>query len=160
KLMAWAWQVRDGVLYLPGVHEERDRVVIQSRVPSHSGIMRTFLQHVNTQPKLDTVTRIVQLDENKTVTVRFEPPAVRVEDRDRPINPKTKRLHKKKVGADRVRPHEDIGKLFDRAGEFSTQDVSLSNWVYPGIAGRYGDEGSWEGSATIALLLMLAPTVC
>jgi CRISPR-associated protein Cas8a1/Csx13 len=160
RLLEWAWQVCDGVLYLPAVHNERDRAAFQYRVPSHSGIMRTFLQHVNTQPKLDSVTRIIQLDEDKTVTVSFEPPAVRVDDHDRPINPKTKRLHKKKVAADRVRPHEDIGKLFDRAGHFSSQDVSLSNWIYPGIAGRYGEERSWDGQATTALLLMLAPTVC
>ena len=104
RLMEWAWQVCDGILYLPAVHDERDRVGFQYRVPSHSGIMRTFLQHVNTQPKLDSVTRVVQLDETKRVTVSFEPPAERVEDHDRPINPKTNRLHKKKVGSDRVRP--------------------------------------------------------
>jgi CRISPR-associated protein Cas8a1/Csx13 len=122
--------------------------------------MRTFFQHPNTQPKLATVTRVVELDENKTITVTFEPPAVRVDDSDRGINPKTKRLHKKKVTADRVRSHEDLDKLFDRAGRFSTKDVSLSNWVYPGIAGRYGAEESWDGPASFALLLMLAPTVC
>jgi CRISPR-associated protein Cas8a1/Csx13 len=160
RLLEWAWQVCDGVLYLPTVHDDRDRAAFQYRVPSHSGIMRTFLQHPNTQPKMDTVTRVVELEENKTVTVSFEPPAVRVDDSERGINPKTKRPHKKKVATDRVRPHEDIGKLFDRAGNFSSQDVSLSNWVYPGIAGRYGDEGSWEGPASTALLLMLAPTVC
>ena len=160
KLMEWAWQVRDGLLYLPGTHDERDLAAFQFRVPSHSGIMRTFLQHVNTQPKLEAVTRIVQLDENKSVTVSFEPPAVRVEDHEREINPRTKRLHKKKVGANRVRPHEDLNKLFDHGGYFSTTEVSLSNWVYPGIAGRYGVEGSWDGPATSAFLLMLAPTVC
>jgi CRISPR-associated protein Cas8a1/Csx13 len=160
KLMEWAWQVRDGLLYFPAVHDERDLAGVQHRVPSHSGIMRTFLQHPNTQPKLEAVTRVVQLDEDKTITVKVEAPAMRVDDPDRPINPKTKRLHKRKVGANHVRPHEDLGKLFDRAGNFSAEDVSLSNWVYPGIAGRYGDEGSWEGSATTALLLMLAPTVC
>jgi CRISPR-associated protein Cas8a1/Csx13 len=159
-LMEWAWQVQGGVLYLPGVHDQRDLAAFQYRVPSHSGIMRTFLQHVNTQPKLEAVTRIIQLDENKTVTVSFEPPAMRVDDLDREMNPKTKRPFKKKIGSDRVRPHEDLDKLFDRAGEFSTKEVSLSNWVYPGIAGRFGDEKSWDGPATTALLLMLAPTVC
>jgi CRISPR-associated protein Cas8a1/Csx13 len=160
KLMAWGWQVRDGVLCLPAIHDERDRASLQFRVPSHSGIMRTFLQHVNTQPKLESVIRIVELSENKTVTVSFEPPAERVDDPERGINPKTKRLYKKKVGADRLRPHEDLEKLFDRKGLFSTRVISLSNWVYPGVAGRYGDEGSWDGPATTALLLMLAPTVC
>jgi CRISPR-associated protein Cas8a1/Csx13 len=160
KLMGWAWQVCDGVLYLPGIHDERDRSGFQHRVPSHNGIMRTFLQHVNTQPKLEAVTRVIELEENKTVMVTFEPPAMRVDDTERGINPKTKRLHKKKIAADCVRPHEDVAKLFDRSGQFSTKDVSLSNWVYPGIAGRYAKEGSWDGPTPIALLLMLAPTVC
>lgn len=160
KLMEWAWQVRDGVLYLPAVHSERERVAIRYRVPHHSGIMRTFLQHVNTQPKLESITRIIELDENNSVSVAFEPPAIRIDDHEREINPKTKRLFKKKVSADRVRPHEDIEKLFDRRGCFTSQNVSLSNWVYPGIAGRYGSEKSWNGPATVALLLMLAPTVC
>jgi CRISPR-associated protein Cas8a1/Csx13 len=160
RLVEWAWQVRDGVLYLPAVHGERERGAFQHRVPSHSGIMRTFLQHVNTQPKLDAVTRIIEIEENKTIAVMFEPPAMRVDDPERGINPKTKRPYKKKVGTDHVRPHEDMVKLFDRAGRFSTKEVSLSNWVYPGIAGRYGDEGSWDGPATTAMLLMLAPTVC
>jgi CRISPR-associated protein Cas8a1/Csx13 len=160
KLMEWAWQVRDGVLYLPAVHEERDLAAFQLRVPCHSGIMRTFLQHINTQPKLDSVTRIIHIDENKTITVSFEPPAIRVDDPERGINPKTKRLYKKKIASSRVRPHEDVNSLFDRKGNFHDKEVSLSNWVYPGIAGRYGDEGSWDGVATTALLLMLAPTVC
>jgi CRISPR-associated protein Cas8a1/Csx13 len=159
-LFEWAWQVCDGVLYLPAVHAERERSAFQHRVPSHNGIMRTFLQHVNTQPKLEAMTRVVELDEGRTLTVTFEAPAARVDDTEREINPKTKRLHKKKVAADRVRPHEDLDKLFDRAGTFSTRDISLSNWVHPGIAGRYGYEKSWDGPAPIALLLMLAPTVC
>ncbi len=160
KLMEWAWQVRGGVLYFPAVHGERERADIRFRVSQHSGIMRTFLQHVNTQPKLDIVTNIIELGENRTVSVAFEPPAVRVDDTEREINPKTKRPHKKKIAADRVRPHADVGTLFDRDGCFATKRVSLSNWLYPGIAGRYGDEGSWTGPATMALLLMLAPTVC
>lgn len=160
RLMDWAWQVRDGLLYLPAINDDRDLAAIQHRVPSHSGIMRTFLQHVNTQPKLDAVMRIIELDENKTVSVTYEPPAQRMDDPDRGINPKTKRFHKKKVGSDRLRPHEDLDKLFDRAGRLLDKPFSLSNWVYPGIAGRYGAERSWEGPATVALLLFLAPTIC
>ncbi|MBI4661755.1 MAG: type I-MYXAN CRISPR-associated Cas8a1/Cmx1 [Verrucomicrobia bacterium] len=162
KLMDWAWQLSEGLLYLPGVHDDRDRAALQYRVPMHSGIMRTFLQHPNTQPKLEAVDRVIEVEEDKTIVVRFEPPAARVDDPKRGNNPKTKRLYKKKIAADCLKPHTDLEKkkFFDRAGCFSTNDVSLSNWVYPGIAGRYGDEKSWDGPATIALLLMLAPTVC
>jgi len=160
KLMEWAWQVRDGVLYFPAVHGERERASVRYRVSQHSGIMRTFLQHVNTQPKLDAVLDTIDLGDNKSISVSYEPPAVRVDDSEREINPKTNRLHKKKVAADRVRPHEDAKSLFGRDYNFSKKDVSLSNWLYPGIAGRYGNEESWCGPATVALLLMLSPTVC
>src|SRR6266545_4196758 len=121
--------------------------------------MRTFLQHVNTQPKLDAITRFIEIAEGQTLKVTFEPPAERIDDPEKGTNPNNKRPFKKKVATNRVRPHEDLEKLFDRNGQFSRQ-VSLSNWVYPGIAGRYREEGSWDGPATAALLLMLAPTVC
>jgi CRISPR-associated protein Cas8a1/Csx13 len=160
KLIEWAWQVQDGILYFPAVHDGLDAANWHLRVPMHNGVMRSFLQHVNTQPKLESVTRAIQLDDEKRITVTFEPPATRVEDPDRPINEKTKRLHKKKVPSKRVRPHEDLDKLFDETGGFKSKLVQLSNWVYPGIAGRYGDERSWEGSSHRTLLLMLAPTIC
>jgi CRISPR-associated protein Cas8a1/Csx13 len=103
----------------------------------------------------------VDLAEDKQITVSYAPPAERVDDNDRGINPKTKRLYQKKVPTDRVYPVRQCEELFDgRQGRFKTKPVALSNWVYPGIAGRYKHEGSWEGPATTALLLMLAPTVC
>src|SRR5262249_34719156 len=77
KLMEWAWQVRDGVLYLPAVHDAKDAAAIQNRVTMHNGIMRTFLQHTNVQPKGEPVTRIIQLDENKEVSISFQPPIIR-----------------------------------------------------------------------------------
>jgi len=160
KLITWAWQVRDGVLYFPAAHDRVEVVNWHLRVPMHNGVMRTFLQHPNVQPKLERVIRLIQLDEDRTVTVDFEPPAERVEDHDRPINEKTKRLHKKKSPSVRVRPHDDIEKLFDANGSFKARPVSLSNWIYPGIAGRYGDEGSWEGEPRRTLLLFFAPTIC
>lgn len=160
KLIEWAWQVRDGVLYFPAVHERVQAANWHLRVSMHNGIMRTFLQHPNVQPKLDAVTRGVQIGEDKHVTVSFEPPAMRVDDLERPVNEKTKRPHKKKVASSCVKPHDDIEGLFTSRDQFKRPVVSLSNWLYPGIAGRYGEEKSWEGQAERAVLLMLAPTVC
>ena len=160
KLISWAWQVREGVLYFPAVHEQVEAVNWHLRVPMHNGVMRTFLQHPNVQPKLERVSRLVQLDDDKKITVDFEPPAERVEDQDRPINEKTKRPHKKKISTTRVRPHDDIEKLFESDGSFKSKLVELSNWIYPGIAGRYGGECSWEGLAYRTLLLFFAPSIC
>jgi CRISPR-associated protein Cas8a1/Csx13 len=161
KLMEWAWQVRDGVLYLPAVHDERQREVFQYRVYMHNGIMRTFFQQVNVQPKLDPINQLIPLGDNKTVPVRYQPPAIRIDDHEREINPNTKRLNKKKIAANRVRPpNEDLKQLFDSFGHFKPKEATLSNWLYPGIAGRYKCEKSWMGPATTAFLLMLGPTIC
>lgn len=161
KLFEWSWQVRDHVLYFPALHRDL-RVTENSyyRIPTHTGIMGTFLQHPNTQPKLETETQVVSVEEDKQLVFRFEPPAERVDDPSRPLNPKTKRLHKKKVATTLVRPVEEVSKLCDRKGALRSDDVTLSNWVYPGIAGRYGNEGSWEGPADRTLLVMLAPIAC
>ncbi len=77
KLMEWAWQVRDGLVYLPAVHDERDASLPQNRVAMHNGIMRTFLQHTNVQPKGDPVIRIITLDENREIEIHYQPPVIR-----------------------------------------------------------------------------------
>lgn len=152
-LMEFAWQVRDGVLFLPAVHGERELSQWWLRVPMHNGIMRTFFQHTNVQPKGEPVTKIVNLDENREIQLSFQPPIIRPA--------------KEKVGAGPpsvpkklLKPHKDVADLFDRHGEFRKEPVELSNWLYPGIAGRFNDEGAWVGDARQAVVLMIAPITC
>ncbi|HEY7425608.1 MAG TPA: type I-MYXAN CRISPR-associated Cas8a1/Cmx1 [Gemmataceae bacterium] len=155
KLIKWAWQVRDGVLYFPAVHDAKDSAMIQNRVAMHNGIMRTFLQHTNVQPKGEPVMQNIQLDENREVSISYQPPIIRP--------PKAKgsdEAPKANVSKKLLKPWKDIDELFDRKGAFRNDLVRLSNWVYPGIAGRYGGESAWEGAPERALLLMLTPTVC
>jgi CRISPR-associated protein Cas8a1/Csx13 len=157
KLMEWAWQVtgRDGVLFLPAVHDERDRANLQHRVPSHNGIMRTFLQHTNVQPKGEPVTKIIKLGEEKEIAVSYQPPIIR------PSKAKEDDSSGKESGSKKLlKPWKDISDLFDRKEAFRKEPIGLSNWVFPGIAGRYSGEGAWEGMPERAVLLMLAPTVC
>ncbi len=161
KLFEWAWQVRDGVLYLPAVHrslEVRDNRHL--RTSSHNGLFATFLQHPNTQPKLEREYHLVELREDREILVSFERPAERVDDVNGPLNPKTKRPHKKKVATSRLRPVEEAEKLTPKSGVFASANVQLSNWVYPGISGRYGVEESWEACPELTLLVMLAPIAC
>ncbi len=155
KLMEWAWQVRDGVLYLPGVHDAKDAALLQNRVAMHNGIMRTFLQHTNVQPKGEPVTRIITLDQNREVSVSYQPPIIRASKVKEQGGVPREKMPKKLL-----KPWKDVEELFDRTGSFRTNPVELSNWVYPGIAGRYGDEGAWKGMPERAILLMLSPTVC
>jgi CRISPR-associated protein Cas8a1/Csx13 len=161
KLMAWAWQVNQGVLYFPAIHDDRDRVQWWSRVNIHNGLMRTYFQNPNVQPALEPTTRLVQVDEEKQLLYSFKVLAERVEDTGREINPKTKKLHKKAVPTTCLRPHQNVDEeLFDKKGEWVPGLVHLSNWIYPGIAGRYSGEPSWVGQADRALLLMLTPIIC
>lgn len=155
KLMEWAWQVRDGVLYLPAVHDAKDAAAIQNRVTMHNGIMRTFLQHTNVQPKGEPITRIIKLDEDKEVTISFQPPIMRA--------PKVKEggsVPKVRDPKKLLKPLRDLDDLFDRKDELLTKPVELSNWVYPGIAARFGGEGAWHGMPDRAVLLMFAATAC
>ncbi len=142
RLYEWSWKVQDGVVYLPAVHDERDRIQWWLRVPMHEGIMGTFLQHRVIQPKekpKEPTIRIIRLDEDREIRVSFHQPLLR----------------RKKLLA----PLMDVEALFNRDALIDA-DVCLSNWCYPGSATRYGDEKSWEGMPSRALLIMLAPTVC
>jgi CRISPR-associated protein Cas8a1/Csx13 len=156
RLMEWSWQVREGVLYLPALHGAKDAATLQNRVTLHNGVMRTFLQHTNVQPKGEPVTRIITLDENREIEVRYQPPIIRPpknrKDKDNDDSEPIKLL----------RPWSDVEDLFTSAGEFRLR-AGLSSWAFPGIGGRYGLEKkgkAWNGSPSAAILLMLTPTVC
>lgn len=142
KLFAWAWQARDGVFYLPGVHREPEqRDFAYRRAPTHNGLLGTFLQHNRVQPraKAKDATKLVEhLQEDKQIQVQFLA-----------------------VDPDRhgIKPLEDLRSCFQK-GSLSTKAISLSGWVFPGIAPRYGAEKAWQGPADRALLLMLAPIAC
>lgn len=154
KLMEWAWQVQDGVLYLPAVHDARDAAFIQNRVVMHNGIMGTVFQHTNVQPKGEAISKDIPLDEGREVDIRYKPPIIRA--------PKNKSSQDDDAPKKLLRPWSDIESLFSSKGGFKPE-VGLSSWALPGIGGRYGDEKNgkaWRGSPNTAILLMLAPTVC
>lgn len=156
KVISWAWQVtKEGVIYLPGIHDESERSNFHLRVPSHEGIMRTFLQHTNVQPKGEREYRAVKIDEGREISVSYQPPIIR--------DSKTKDGATRLKAADRtklLKPAKDIADLFDRKGAFRAGTVELSNWLYPGIAGRFSGEGAWKGPPERAFILMFVPTVC
>jgi len=140
KLFSFAWQVRDRVLYLPAIH--RDWEASENsfmRVCAHNGIMRTFLQHPRVQPKGDLVEQIINLDEDRQIKIAYQ-----------------------SLDSAKLKPITDLAKagFFGRDGTLAEKDVSLSGWVFPGIAPRYGPEVAWSGPAKAGLLLMLAPIVC
>ncbi len=135
-LFRWAWQVREGVLYLPALHDERERDNLHVRLAHHNGILSTFLQHPKVQPKGAPERRFVVLDEGKEIPVGYQT-----------LDPA------------RLKPIADIGGL-TRKGSLVEKSIELSGWVFPGIAPRYATEKAWMGPPQIAILLMLAPIAC
>lgn len=142
KLFSWAWQVREGVFYLPGVHREKEqRDFAFRRVTTHSGILGTFLQHPRVQPRAkaeDATELMEEIEEGRQLRFRF-----------RAVDPVSHG----------IKPLKDLKSLFAR-GKLADDAVELSSWVQPGVAPRYGPEKAWEGTAKQATLLMLAPIAC
>jgi CRISPR-associated protein Cas8a1/Csx13 len=163
KLLEWAWQVREGVLFLPAVHREQERENLHTRLPMHNGIFRTFLQHTNVQPKGEPITRIVALAEGEEVAVTYQPPIIREPKprKRKETSPKTgaskKAAPTKAAPKKLLKPCKDLDSLFDRVGNLQSEPVSLPGWTMPGVAPRFKTEQSWEGPARQALLLLLAP---
>lgn len=136
-LFAFAWQVRDGVLYLPAVHRERrERDTHFLRLSEHSGILRTALQSNKTQPRERWQRSVETIDDDKEYEFSFQP------------------LKGK------LAPRSALSKLFRRQS-IRDGDASATAWVMPGIEPRFADvEKTWRGPIDTVLLLMLAPMVC
>lgn len=162
KLIEWAWQVRDGVLYFPAVHEQVDAANWYLRVPMHNGIMGTFLQHPKVQSKGELFTRIVRLDEGKELAVSYRPPVYKAAKPKKQTDPNKQQKPKKPLRTGMpspLKPHRDF-VLFFRGEGLACPVKDSIKWFSPGMARRYGDETNWVGSSDRALLLSLAPTVC
>ncbi|QDT32299.1 type I-MYXAN CRISPR-associated Cas8a1/Cmx1 [Thalassoglobus polymorphus] len=145
KLFEWAWQARDGVLYLPAIHRTlKDRDNLHLRVDHHNGILNTFLQHKTSRlgsgQKTQVVHTIVMLDEDQSIEISYQNLCF-------------------------VKAHEDAKEIVDANGCLKAK-ARLSSWVNPGSANRYPtDASSWKlkpcrGLSTIAVLWMLTPISC
>ena len=176
-LFRFAWKVRDGVLYLPAIHRDlKQRDFGFLRLASHNGILSTFLQHVNVQLKGDLVRMVEQVNEGEDLSFQYlslDPIELLTKRAGRKTGQKTKApaggtrtafkpsaKKKAKEAKDTLKPIADLGEFFTSKGLLSSKPVSLSSWVMPGIAGRYGNERAWNGPAKNGLLLILAPIAC
>jgi CRISPR-associated protein Cas8a1/Csx13 len=147
QLFQWAWQVRDGVLYLPAVfRNDRLRNNAFLRVPMHNGILNTFLQHRTSRlrrgMKSEFTRRTEQLDEGQEIAISYQVLSY-------------------------LKAVDDLDELFGPTGDFRKREARLSSWVMPGCTNRYPSDAStknwqdkpWRGPARVAVLLMLAPIV-
>lgn len=189
-LFQFAWQVRDGVIYAPAVHRTPiEGGEVRKRIPLHSGILSTFLQHGNVQPKGNRVVRLDLLDSAMNRSVRYE--YVDLERRTLLLKAAEKLLRRQKVLkkgnhvafeelspktvadaeealSDTLKPLNDLTLLFDRKGKRRPHG-RFASWIAPGTAARYPTDtpfGSnwqdkpWRVDSKLGLLLMLAPLTC
>lgn len=132
-----------GVFYFPALHEQQQRGEFARRLHEHRGILSTFLQHPRVQPKTSPLSTSISRDEAQ-ITLRWVEPKgsvkyVSTAESDLFEGPKGK----KKSG---------VAPFGFKAGL-----ISLSSFLVPGATARHGGEGSWEGSAPQAFLLLFTP---
>lgn len=143
-IVKWAWQVHDGVLFLPGVHRKREHLdCYYLRLHVHNGLLGTFFQFPRTIKKeRNPERRVVRFDEEKTFSVSY----------------------RRIAGNAKLPQHNKV----PRRG-VCTYDLApaLSSWIYPGSEPRFNNiptrirrETPWRGSARFAFLMLFAPIAC
>ncbi|MGA2732001.1 MAG: type I-MYXAN CRISPR-associated Cas8a1/Cmx1 [Syntrophobacteraceae bacterium] len=139
KLLDWAWQSKDGIIFAPGIHRTRDSLEHPwMRLEAHSGMLQTFFQHNRVLPREAQSSEIIQLDENDTFSVSF-----------------------KKIRKGFPQPKE-LAKIV-RVGINCEKFIEMKSWIHPGAAKRFGQAGGekdWAGLPRIAFILMFAPIAC
>ena len=143
-IVKWAWQVHDGVFFLPGVHRKREHLdCYHLRLHVHNGLLGTFFQFPRTIKKMeDPERKVVRFDEEKTFSVSYRRVAP-----DAKL-PQYQAVPKKGVcGDDIVKP--------------------MTSWVYPGSEPRFNNnptsilrETGWCGPARFAYLMLFEPIAC
>jgi CRISPR-associated protein Cas8a1/Csx13 len=148
QLFEWAWQVPGGVLYFPAVHHgAKYRENLHLRLPIHTGILGTFLQHrAQVQKAGKAVYKSVTVDEGQEIRLRYEP-----------------------LDQQQLAPRRIIETILKTDSDLEAE-VRLSSWLKPGCTTRYPSErtepkrgwqeGPWKGTIKNAILLMMAPIAC
>lgn len=141
-IVNWAWQIHDGVLFLPGVHRKRQHLdCYYLRLHHHAGLLGTFFQFPSTIKKMKkNEIKVERYDEGKTFTVSY-----------RAISPEAQLPQSKAV-----LPHGICDEIWGKP---------LPNWVCPGSEPRFNTKGieretGWRGPARIAYLMLFAPIAC
>ena len=140
-IVNWAWQVHDGVLFLPGVHRRRQHLdCYYLRLHIHSGLLDTFFQHRRTLKRLNRKQTVERLDEEKTFTVTYRPIS------ENAVLPQTKAV-----------PNQGVCTL--------KPAKPTRNWIFPGSEPRFNNlstkpEAGWCHTAALAYLMLFAPLSC
>ena len=143
-VVKWAWQLHDGVFFLPGVHRKREHLdCYYLRLHVHDGLLGTFFQHPrNVKREKGPQRRVVRFDEEKTFSVSY-----------------------RRIAEDAKLPQ--YNKVPRRSVCSDTLAPPLSSWIYPGSEPRFNNiparirrETAWRGPARLAYLMLFAPIAC
>ena len=139
-IVNWAWQVHDGVLFLPGVHRKREHLdCYYLRVHEHSGMLATVFQHPKVLKREKEQRKHVEhFDDDRTFTVSY-----------------------KSIPPDALLP--PIGAV-PKNGVCDDSEIELKNWICSGSEPRFKTKGvkgetGWKGSSFLAYLMLFAPIV-
>lgn len=145
-LVKWAWQVKDGVFFLPAIHRKREYLDnYYLRLPTHEGILNTFIQHNNTLHRKRDV-KEESLDEDQNFQVGY--PKI-PDNYERKGRIKTNCL-----------PQIKLIQEIVKKGITSGASIKESSWIYPGAAVRYRTDKKWHTDAEKGFLLIFTPLVC
>lgn len=143
-VVKWAWQVHDGVFFLPGVHRKREHLdCYHLRLHVHNGLLGTFFQFPRTIKKeKDPERKVVRFDEEKTFSVSY-----------------------RRIASDAKLPQHNAVPQKGICGNDTVK--AISSWIYPGSEPRFNNnptsiqrETGWRGPARFAYLMLFAPIAC
>ena len=141
-LVKWAWQVKDGVFFLPAIHRKREYLDnYYLRVHAHNGLLNTFFQYVKKEK--EEIKRIEEFDETRTFSVRY-----------------------KAIRSDAKLPQYDKAR-FSKGINSNTIFSPNASWIYPGSEPRFNNnplkikkENAWGSLPCLTYLMLFAPLAC
>ena len=150
-LVRWAWQVKDGVFFLPAIHRKREYLDnYYLRVYPHNGLLNTFFQHPRTikkarseKNKNNNENPIEEFDESQTFLVSY-----------RAIAPDAELPQYKKA-------------KFSKGIHSNTVVYPKAAWIYPGSEPRFNNnplkikkENAWGARSRLTYLTLFTPLAC
>ena len=150
-LVKWAWQVKDGVFFLPAIHRKREYLDnYYLRVHAHRGLLNTFFQHPRTIKKArseknrdNNEYEVEEFDESQTFLVSY-----------------------RAIAPDAEFPQYKNAK-FSRGINSNIVVYPKAAWIYPGSEPRFNNnlqkikkENAWRGRSRLTYLMLFAPLSC
>lgn len=144
-LVKWAWQVKNGVFFLPGIHRKREYLDnYYLRVHTHSGLLSTFFQFGRTIKKeKEAVKKIEAFDETQTFSVNY-----------------------RAISSD-VRLPQHQKTTFTMGIHSHSFASAVNSWIYPGSEPRFNNnhlkikwDKSWQAVPRLTYLMLFAPLSC